>query len=97
MFALFIGLSAGGFEFYLLSKITRAVTAGQKIPFLIIWLKILVLTTCLLGCGFLFPSDLLWAGIGIALPLIAGAFWQFIRAMRMQKETENPAIDGPKF
>lgn len=70
-----IGFLFGIVNFVFLTKMIRAILHGEAHKTLLfLFLKGAVLTCSLLLTAFFMPLQLPWNGIGLALPLIAGAF-----------------------
>ena len=75
MAGLFIGLASGGAELFLLTRLTKAVLAGDTLKTLAVVLgKILVLAAALASVTIWFKHDLVWCGVGISSVLVVGAF-----------------------
>ena len=75
MAGLFIGLASGGAELFLLTRLTKALLAGNTLKTLGIFLgKALVLAAALASVTIWFKHDLVWCGVGISSVLVIGAF-----------------------
>jgi len=48
--------------------------------------KILLLMVVLGGCALLVPQDLIWAGVGTAIPLLVGAVGQLLLGIGRAKK-----------
>ena len=75
MAGLFIGLAGGAAELFLLTRLTKALFAGDTLKTLGIFLgKALVLAAALASVTIWFKHDLVWCGVGISSVLVVGAF-----------------------
>ncbi len=86
MFGLLLGLACGGTELLLLLKLTRSVCEKQKVPLWILPAKMAAPALFLVPCGFFFPGQLVYAGIGAAGVLIIGAVLRFLLPSHKRKE-----------
>lgn len=81
---LFIGIASGAFQFWMLSRFTRSVTTGKfgvkTVPIAVA--QFLFPFIVLIGCAFLLTDGLLWAGVGMAVVLIACAVGWVIYSRR---------------
>lgn len=84
MFGLIIGAVSGGFQFWMLSRFTNAVTRGAlDIKAVLFGISQFFLPVAvLLLCALLLPNGLMWSGIGMAACLIICAFTKFILVRR---------------
>ena len=73
MAGMLIGAVFGAISLYLLIKFVTALTGQGKIPVLMVALQPVCIIAGLLLTAFLFPDQLIWAGIGMASVLILGA------------------------
>ena len=74
MSGLLIGLVCGAGELFLLTQVTKAVSAGQSLKTLaIVFAKILLFAAALVPVALFFPRELIWCGIGISSVLVVGA------------------------
>lgn len=74
MSGLLIGLVCGAGELFLLTQVTKAVSAGQSLKTLaIVFAKILLFASALVPVALFFPRELIWCGIGISSVLVVGA------------------------
>ena len=78
MLGLFIGIVAGAFQFWMLTRLTRSITGGKftvkTVP--IALAQFLFPFAVLLGCAFLVTDGLIWAGAGLAVTLtVCAAVW----------------------
>ena len=73
MAGMLIGVVFGAISLYLLIKFVTALTGQGKIPVLMAALQPVCIIAGLLLTAFLFPDQLIWAGIGMAAVLILGA------------------------
>jgi len=82
-----IGAAAGAVQFWILSKFTGAVIRGRfgnkTVLFAIV--QFLLPFIVLLGCAFLLPGSLLWAGVGIAASLTISALIRFLITIRSER------------
>ena len=75
MTGLLIGLACGAGELFLLTRLTKALLAGDTLKTLGAALaKILLLVAALAGVTLWFRDELVWCGVGISSVLIVGAF-----------------------
>ena len=75
MAGLLIGLTSGGAELFLLTRLTKALLAGNTLKTLGIFLgKVVVLAAALASVTIWFKHDLIWCGVGISSVLVVGAF-----------------------
>ena len=75
MAGLIIGLAGGAAELFLLTRLTKAILAGDTLKTLAAVLgKILVLAAALSSVTIWFKHDLVWCGVGISSVLVVGAF-----------------------
>ena len=80
MIGLLLGAVSGAVQFLLLSKFTSSVTGGEfnakaaLFGVFQFFIPVAVLTVC----AFLFRDGLVWAGIGMAAVLVAGALFRFV-------------------
>ena len=75
MAGLFIGLASGGAELFLLTRLTKAILAGDTLKTLAVVLgKLFVLAAALASVTIWFKHDLVWCGVGISSVLVVGAF-----------------------
>lgn len=87
MIGLAIGVVSGGIQFWLLSKFTRLISTGKisaravALGLLQFFMPMLVLV----GTAFIIRQDLLWAGIGIIVSLLAGAVIKFVLNIRKRR------------
>lgn len=93
MFGLATGLAAGVLEYFLLRKYTARVLAGDMpMALLFMGAKLLVLLGVLLAVALIWRDQLVLAGAGVAVPLIALSVAQFARQhIRQKKERETHA------
>ena len=87
MIGLAVGLVAGVFQFWLLLKFTNHITSGNmSTSAVFLGLAQFLLPLAVLLCiGFLRRDELLYAGIGIVVPLITGAVVTLVRRNRQAK------------
>ena len=80
MIGLLLGAVSGAAQFLLLSKFTRSVTGGNfdaKAALLGV-LQFFIPVAVLTACALLFRDGLVWAGVGMAAVLVAGALFRFV-------------------
>lgn len=74
MIGFLIGLVCGAGELFLLTRVTKAVSAGRSLQTLaLVFAKILLFAAALVPVALFFRRDLLWCGIGISSVLVVGA------------------------
>ncbi|NLT38951.1 MAG: hypothetical protein GXX89_00655 [Clostridiales bacterium] len=85
------GLTSGVVQFWLLSKFTRLVTGGGITPRAVLLglTQLMLPLFVLLAVAFLRKQDLLYAGVGISVALIAGSLLKYILVRRKSKGGEN--------
>ena len=72
---LLIGLVCGAGELFLLTRLTKALLAGDTLKTLAFALcKILLIAAALASVTIWFREDLVWCGVGISSVLVVGAF-----------------------
>ena len=77
---LLIGLVCGAGELFLLTRLTKALLAGNTLQTLgFAFGKIALLAAALASVTIWFRHDLVWCGVGISSVLIIGAFVLNIR------------------
>lgn len=70
-----LGIVLGSLNFFLLTKFIQGILKGEtKQTVLLLLAKILTIASSLLITAFFIPNQLIWNGIGLALPLVLGAF-----------------------
>lgn len=88
---LFVGVAAGLFQLWLLTKFISAVTSGSfsvSKAFLGI-LQFVLPVAVLFGAAFLIRQELIWTGCGLAATLMIGAIVKFILYMRKSRGHDN--------
>lgn len=81
MIGLFVGIAAGGIQFWLLTKFTSRIASGTGLNLqatLLFILQFLLPLGVLLAVGFLRKGDLLTAALGIIASLIIGAVLKYV-------------------
>ena len=74
MIGFLIGLVCGAGELFLLTRVTKAVSAGRSLQTLaLVFAKILLFAAALVPVALFFRRELLWCGIGISSVLVVGA------------------------
>ena len=69
-----IGLVCGAGELFLLTRVTKAVSAGRSLQTAaLVFAKILLFAAALVPVALFFRRELLWCGIGISSVLVVGA------------------------
>ncbi len=69
-----IGLVCGAGELFLLTRVTKAVSAGRSLQTVaLVFAKILLFAAALVPVALFFRRELLWCGIGISSVLVVGA------------------------
>ncbi len=72
---LVLGLVLGSINFFLLTKLIRSLLNGEsKQVIILLLIKALILVGSLLTTAFLMPNQLVWNGVGLAIPLVLGGF-----------------------
>lgn len=92
MIGFFVGIVAGAFQFWLLSKFTKAITSGSFSTKNVLFglVQFFLPLGVLVGIAFLRRQDLLWAGIGIICSLIFGAIAKyFINTRKLRGREDN--------
>ena len=75
MTGLLIGLVCGAGELFLLTQVTKAVSAGQSLKTVaIVFAKIFLFAAALVPVALFFRRELIWCGVGISSVLVIGAF-----------------------
>jgi hypothetical protein len=75
MAGLFIGLACGAGELFLLTRLTKAVLAGDTLKTLgFAFGKLLLLAAALVSVTLWFRHSIVWCGVGISSVLVIGAF-----------------------
>jgi hypothetical protein len=75
MVGLFIGLACGAGELFLLTRLTKALLAGDTLKTLgIAFGKVLLLAAALVSVTVWFRHDIVWCGVGISSVLVVGSF-----------------------
>lgn len=75
MTGLLIGLVCGAGELFLLTRLTKALLAGDTLKTLGFALcKILLIAAALASVTIWFREDLVWCGVGISSVLVVGAY-----------------------
>ena len=70
-----IGFVCGAGELFLLTRLTKALLAGDTLKTLgFTFCKILLLSAALASVTIWFRGELVWCGVGISSVLIVGAF-----------------------
>jgi hypothetical protein len=70
-----IGLACGAGELFLLTRLTKALLAGNTLQTLGFALgKIMLLAAALVSVTVWFRDDLVWCGVGVSSVLVIGAF-----------------------
>lgn len=94
MIGLAVGLVAGGIQFWLLSKFTKHISAGQinKKSITLGLLQFFLPMGVLVGTAFIIRQQLLWAGIGITAALLLGAVISFILNKRKARGREDTDV-----
>lgn len=91
MIGLFIGIAAGLFQFWLLSKFTKLITRGSMNPkALLLGLSQFFLPMLILvGVAFIKRQDLFLAAVGITATLIIGAITKHVINTRRLRGRED--------
>jgi hypothetical protein len=91
MLGLVIGIIAGGFQFWLLSKFTKRVTGGSLTASAVLvgLAQFLLPFAVLIGMAFLRRQDLIWAAVGVTGALIGGVLIKFIMTRYHKRERGN--------
>lgn len=85
-----VGLLAGGVEFFLLSKLIKAVLSGDTKTVVVLAPIKLVILMAAVAAEFFIAPELLWlGGSSIALPLVAGAVYSGLRGIYGKKESKQ--------
>jgi hypothetical protein len=91
---LLIGIVAGAFQFWLLSKFTKLISAGHISAKSIALglLQFFLPMGVLIGMAFIIRQDILWAGIGITASLLISAVTKYVlntRKLRGREDTDD--------
>lgn len=91
LIGLAIGVVAGGFQFWLLSKFTKLISTGQinKKCIALGILQFFLPMGVLVGVAFILRQDILWAGVGITASLLIGAVTRFVLNTRKTRGRED--------
>lgn len=74
MTGFFIGLVCGAGELFLLTRLMKAISAGNSLKTLVIVFgKILLVAAALVPVALFFTRELVWCGVGISSVLVIGA------------------------
>ena len=92
MIGFLLGLICGSVELLLLRRFVNEITKAVKAALVILLLKIVVLVSFIVLCAIYRPSDLLWAGCGIALPLVLGSLGEF--GYRVYRDKTDLKVKG---
>ena len=87
-----IGVVFGAVSLYLLIKFITALTGQGKIPVLMAAMRPVCIIAGLLLTAFVFPDQLIWAGIGMAAVLILGALVATVVRMKRKKAEERKEV-----
>lgn len=81
-----IGLVCGAGELFLLTRLTKAVSAGQSLKTLaLVFGKVLLFAAALVPVALFFRRELIWCGVGISSVLVIGAVIINVRMRRNGK------------
>ena len=84
MLGLLIGIVAGAFQFWMLSRFVRSIANGnfsvKKVPIAVA--QFFFPFIVLVGCAFLLIDGLMWAGVGMAAVLVVCAVAWFVHSRR---------------
>ena len=91
--ALLIGAASGFIQLFLIIQFATLVTAGKLGIKSILYgiLQFILPAAILIGCAFLWPENLIWAGTGIVAALLVGTIIKLV--FRRHKLKGNDRID----
>lgn len=70
-----LGIIMGSINFFLLTKFIHGILKGETTQTVLLLLaKMLIIASSLFITAFFMPNQLVWNGIGLAVPLVLGAF-----------------------
>jgi len=96
--AVVIGVATGVVQFFLLYKFITSVTGGKMGTKTLLFAitQFVFPFAILVICAFMFPSSLMWAGIGMASSLITCAVVKFIRVSRQNMSRQKELLKKKK-